>query len=779
MGRFGVGQPVRRKEDQRLLTGHGSYTDDISLPEQTIGYVLRSPYAHAEIRGIDASAAVSAPGVLAVLTGEDAAADGLGLLPCPFEMDNRDGTPIVKPPRPVLAQGRVRHVGDPVAFIVAETLEQARDAAELVDVDYAELPAVTGTAAAAEAYAPRIWDQAPGNACFDFEAGDRAAADAGFARADHVTRLTLVNNRVAPAPLESRAAIGAYDPAADRYTLYTPSQGVHTIRSLLARPVLNISKSQLHVITGDVGGGFGLKIFLYPEQALAPWAAKRVGRPVKWSADRSEAFLGDIHGRDHVTEVALALDRDGRFLALKVSTIANLGAYLSNYGPYIPSSAGIAMLCGSYILPAVYAEVQGVFSNTCPLDAYRGAGRPEANYVIERVIDTAAHELGIVPAELRRRNFIPADALPYDTAMGLTYDSGDFARNMDDAMRATDWAGFEDRRAAAARHGLRRGIGMATYIEVCGGFPDEKATIRFAAGEKIELLIGNQSNGQGHETAYAQMLADRLGVDFDRIHVIQGDSDTVDYGSGTGGSRALSVGGSAVHGAAERLVEKGAEIAAHLLEAAAADIEFSDGRFVIAGTDRSLSIDEVAAAAHDPTKLPDGMAPGLEGAMLHEPAGNTYPNGCHVCEIEIDPDSGRLTIERYAVVDDFGIVVNPLLVEGQVHGGIAQGVGQALMELCVYDPDSGQLMTGSLMDYFMPRADDLPQIAFSYNEVPCLNNPLGVKGCGEAGAIGAPPAVINAVVDALAPLGVTTIDMPATPLRIWQTIQSAKQRTAA
>ncbi|MDJ0947632.1 MAG: xanthine dehydrogenase family protein molybdopterin-binding subunit [Alphaproteobacteria bacterium] len=779
MGRFGVGQSVRRTEDPRLLTGRGRYTDDVSLPGQVFGFVLRAPMAHAEIRALDASAAEAAPGVLAVLTGEHCAADGLGNIPCPVEMQNRDGSPIVKPPRPVLAQGRVRFVGDPVAFVVAETLDQARDAAELIAVDYEDLPAVTGTAEAAEPGAPQVWDQAPGNICLEFEAGDRGAADAGFAKAAHVARLTLINNRVAPAPLEPRAALGAYDPTAERYTLYTPSQGVHTIRSLLAGQVLKVAKDRLHVITGDVGGGFGLKIFLYPEQALVAWAARRVGRPVKWTADRSEGFLGDIHGRDHVTEAALALDGEGRFLALKVSTIANLGAYLSNYGPFIPSAAGIGMLCGSYTLPAVHAEVRGVFSNTCPLDAYRGAGRPEANYVIERIIDTAAHELGLSPAELRRRNFISPEAMPFTTALDLTYDSGAFERNMEDALRAADWDGFEARRQEARRNGRLRGIGMSSYIEVCGGMPNEKATVRFKDDRTVELLIGSQSNGQGHETAYAQLLADRLGVDIDRIHVVQGDSDAIDYGSGTGGSRAVSVGGSAVHRASEQIIDQGREIAAHMLEAAPADIEFGEGRFTIAGTDRTLTIDEVAAAAGDPAKLPDGMEPGLEGAVLHDPAGNTFPNGCHVCELEIDPETGETTIQNYVVVDDFGVVINPMLLEGQVHGGVAQGVGQALMELCVYEAESGQLLTGSFMDYCMPRADDLPKIDFAYNEVPCANNPLGVKGSGEAGAIGAPPAVINAVVDALSPMGIKTIDMPATPARVWQAIQNATLKEVA
>lgn len=778
MGRFGIGQPVRRREDPRLLTGHGRYTDDMTLPGQAFGHVVRSPYAHARIGGIDCAAAAAAPGVLGVFTAADLEADGIGPIPCPVAMTNRDGTDIVKPPRPALARERVRHVGDPVAFVVAETADQARDAAELVVVEYEDLPCVVDTASAVADDAAQVWDQAPGNLCFDWEAGDRAGAERGLAAAAHVTRLRLINNRVAPAPLEPRVALGAYDDETG-FTLYTPSQGVHGLQTYLSRDIFRVPKERVRVVTGDVGGGFGLKIFLFPEQVLVSWAARRLGRPVKWTGDRGEAFLGDIHGRDHVSEARLALDADGRFLAVAVETIANLGAYLSNFGPFIAAGAGVGMLAGVYTVPAVHVSVRGVFTHTTPIDAYRGAGRPEANYVIERLIDAAARELELSPAELRRRNFIPPEAMPYTTAMALTYDSGAFARNMDDAMRTADWDAFEARRAEAARAGLLRGIGMATYIERCGGAPDEKAQIRFVDDCAVHLLIGNQSNGQGHETAYAQLLNDKLGIDFEKISVVQGDSELIDYGRGTGGSRAMPVGGAAVHDASEIVIEKGRHVAAHLLEAAVADIEFANGRFSIVGTDRTMTLEAVAEAARDPANLAEGEEPGLDAASTFAPADGTYPNGCHICELEIDPETGRVRIVRFVVVDDFGVVINPLLTEGQVHGGVAQGIGQALLEGCVYDETSGQLLTGSFMDYCMPRADDLPVVEFALNEVPCANNPLGVKGCGEAGAIGAPPAVINAVIDALSPLGVRHIDMPATAERVWRAIREARRETAA
>jgi carbon-monoxide dehydrogenase large subunit len=779
MAKFGMGQAVRRTEDLRLLTGKGRYTDDISLPRQAYGYVLRSPHAHARIAALDVQAARRAPGVLAVLTAAELAADRLGTLLCPIPLDTRNGKPMVKPTRPLLQGDFVRYVGDPVAFIVAEALQQARDAAELVEVQYETLPATVSTAGAVEKGAPRVWKEAPGNLCFDWEIGDSKATEAAFAKAKRVIRLDLVNNRVVPSSMETRGALADYDAEADRLTLYTSSQGSHGLRDAFAGEVLNIPPAKLRVVTPDVGGGFGMKIFPYPEQGLVLWAAKRLGRPVKWTSERSEAFVSDIHGRDNVSTAELALDESGKFLAIRVSTIANLGAYLSQYGPYIPTLAGAAMFTAVYGFAAAHVAVQGVFTNTVPIDAYRGAGRPEAAYLVERLVDHAARELGLAPDEIRRRNFIPASAMPYRTALGLRYDTGDFAHVMEEAMRRADWSGFVARRAASDRAGKRRGIGLAYYIEVCGGGEDEFAHVRFERDGTVSIMVGSMSNGQGHETAFAQLAADRLGIDIARIRVVQGDTELIESGRGTGGSRALPVQGSAVVKTADLVIAKAKRIAAHLLEANELDVEFKEGVFAIAGTDRRLSIDEVARAAFDPAKLPKGMSPGLEDKARHKPAAATYPNGCHICEVEVDEGTGAVEVLRYTVVDDFGAVVNPMMLEGQVHGGIAQGLGQALLEHTVYDEESGQLLSGSFMDYDMPRADDLPAIAFHTENIPSTANPLGVKGAGEAGAIGAPPAVINAVVDALAPLGVRHIDMPATPERVWRAIQAARPARAA
>ncbi|HLI11134.1 MAG TPA: xanthine dehydrogenase family protein molybdopterin-binding subunit [Alphaproteobacteria bacterium] len=774
-----MGQPVRRVEDERLLTGHGRYTDDISLQHQAYGYVLRSPHAHARILRLDARDARAAPGVLAVLTADELKADGLGTLLCAIPLENKDGTPLKTPPRPLLQGERVRYVGDPVAFVVAETLQEARDAAELIDVEYETLPSVTATAGALAAAAPTIWPEAPGNLCFDWELGDRKATEAVFARAKRVIRLEIVNNRIVPNSMEARGAIGDYDASQNRLTLYTSSQGSHGLRAAFAKEVFNITIDKLRVVTPDVGGGFGMKIFPYPEQGLVLWAARRLKRPVKWASERSEAFISDSHGRDNVSVAELALDENARFLALRVSTVANLGAYLSQYAPYIPTEAGTHMFAGVYTFESVYVEVKGVFTNTVPIDAYRGAGRPEAAYLVERLVDHAARELGLAPDEIRRRNFIPAEAMPYTTATGLVYDTGDFAGVMAEALKAADWAGFASRRAASPKAGKRRGIGLAYYIEKCGGGEDERAHIRFEPDGQISLFVGSLSNGQGHETAFAQLAADRFGVDIGRIKVIQGDTDLIDFGRGTGGSRALPVQGSAVVRTADKVLEKAKKIAAHLLEANELDVEFKEGVFAIAGTDRRMTIDEVAKAAFDAKRLPAGMTPGLEDKVHHMPAAPTYPNGCHICEVEIDEATGIVEVVRYHVVDDFGVVVNPILLAGQVHGGIAQGVGQALLERTVYDPESGQLLAGSFMDYDMPRADNLPEIVFATHNVPSTANPLGVKGAGEAGAIGAPPAVINAVVDALAELGIRHVDMPATPETVWRLIAGAKAAKAA
>jgi len=773
MGQFGFGQSVTRVEDQRLLSGHGRYTDDISLPRQAHGFVLRSPHAHARIDSLDIAAATAMPGVLGVFVAADLDADGVGPIPCLAPVKNVDGSAMARPPHPVLASGTVRHVGDPVAFVVAETLAQARDAAEAVVVDYMSLPAIADLAAAVEDGAPQVWDEAANNVCFTWEIGDAAAAEAGFAKAARVTKLRLVNNRIVVNPMEPRAAIGAYDSYRGRYELHSCSQGAHGLRGQLANNIFKLPLDQVRVITPDVGGGFGMKIFLYAEYVLALWAAKRLDRPVKWTSSRGEAFLSDTQGRDNITEVELALDGDGRFLAMRAATLANMGAYLSNMAPFIPTAAGAPMLPGCYRIPAVHARIRGVFTNTVPVDAYRGAGRPEAAFVIERLVDAAAAETGLAPDEIRRRNFIAPDDMPYATATGQKYDSGDFATNMADAMARAGWADFESRRAEAAGRGKLRGIGMAYYIEKCSGGGNESAQVRFDPGGSATILIGTQSNGQGHETAYAQILADELDMPLDRIRVMQGDTDLIVEGKGTGGSRSVPVGAVAVKDAVAKIVAKGKHIAAAKMEAAEADIEFAEGAFTIAGTDKTMTLDAVVKLSFQTRFLPEGAAPGMDETGDFQPRGMTFPNGCHICEVEIDRDTGATQILRYTVVDDFGRMLNPALVAGQVHGGVAQGIGQALLEGTVYDTESGQLLSGSFMDYTMPRASDFPEIDFSTNEVPCLNNPMGMKGAGEAGAIGATPAAINAVVDALKDFGVRDVEMPATPERVWRLIHGA------
>ncbi|MEJ2121014.1 MAG: xanthine dehydrogenase family protein molybdopterin-binding subunit [Alphaproteobacteria bacterium] len=773
MGQFGIGQSVKRTEDLRFLRGHGRYMDDINRPRQTHAVFVRSPHAHATIAGIDTADALAAPGVLAVATAADLSADGVGPIPCLIPLVGKNGEPLKAPKRPALAEGRARHVGDAVAVVIAETLDQARDAAELVMVDYDELDAAADTAGALDDGAAQVWDEAPGNLCFDWERGDKDGAEAAFAKAARVVSVDLVNNRLSPNPMETRGAIGEWDDIARRYALYASSQGGHGMRRTLTSGPFPGHETDMRVITPDVGGGFGMKIFVFPEQVVALWAAKKLGRPVKWISDRSEGLLSDTHGRDNVTHAELALDADNKFLAIKVSTVANLGAYLSNFAPFIATDAGVGMLPGVYDISAAYSEVKGVFTNTAPVDAYRGAGRPEAIYVIERLVDAAARELDMDPAELRRLNYIKPEAMPYTTAMGLPYDSGDFAKLMDKALAEADRAGFAARREAAKKAGKLRGFGIAYYIEVCGGGMEERASVRIEPKGGVTIMVGSQNNGQGHETAYAQLVEERLGVPFENIRVFQGDTDVVGFGRGTGGSRALAVGGNAVIKASEKVIEKATKIAAHKLEAAEGDIEFADGVFTIAGTDRRMTMLEVAADAFMMANLPDGMEPGLDEMAYYMPAGATFPNGCHVCEIEVDMDTGAPRIVNYVVVDDFGNLINPMLVEGQVHGGIAQGVGQALLEQALYD-ESGQLVTGSFMDYAMPRADDFPDIHFETQNIPCATNPLGVKGAGEAGAIGAPPAVIHALLDALADYGVTSLDMPATPEMLWRLIHGGR-----
>ena len=765
MAKFGIGQAVRRTEDQRLLTGTGKFVGDVDLPGQAHAYVLRSPEAHAEIQKIDAADARKMPGVLAVLTGDDLAADGVADLPCLLSVNSKDGKPNLVPSYPVLAKGRVRHVGQPVVLVIAETLAEARDAAEAVEVDYKTLDAVTEATDAVKPGAPQLHANVPGNLCFHWQDGDAAKVDAAFAKAKKTVSLDLINNRIVANSMETRGAVASWDKAAGTLFVHTTCQGSHHIRRVLADLVFKIPTDKVRVVTTDVGGGFGMKYFCYPEHVLAVWATRRLGRPVKWIAERQDAFLSDVHGRDHATRVELAFDADHKILGLRVHTVANLGAYLSNFAPMIPTGAGQGMHTGVYAIPAAYNEVKGVFTNTVPIDAYRGAGRPEAAYMIERTMDAAAFDLGIDGAELRRRNFAPAASMPYTNAFKVTYDSGDFVRLMDEARKLSGWGGaFEARRKAAAARGKLRGLGMSYYVERCAGGGGEAATVRVEADDTVTLLIGTQNNGQGHETAYAQVVSERLGVPFEKVRVRQGDTAEIATGGGTGGSRSIPVGAHSCQKASVALIDIGKPHAADLLEAAAVDIEFKDGRYAIAGTDRGATIFEVAKAAR---KKGDTFL----AAGEYTPSAATYPNGCHICEVEVDRDTGQVALVDYWAVDDFGMVLNPLLLAGQVHGGIGQGAGQALLERTVYDPKTGQLLTGSFMDYTMPRAGDFPAIRFSTINIPCRNNPLGIKGAGEAGTIGATPAVANAVVDALKPLKVRHLDMPMTPERVWQAMQ--------
>ncbi|MEX2631500.1 MAG: xanthine dehydrogenase family protein molybdopterin-binding subunit [Tistlia sp.] len=776
MGQFGVGQGLRRLEDARFLTGDGRYTDDISLPGALHLAILRSPVAHAEVGPIDVEEARRAPGVRAVVTGADLAADGIGTIPCLAMVPGRNGSKPVAPRYPALAQGKVRFVGQPVACVVAETLAQARDALELIVTDFEALPAVTEADKALAEGAPQVHEEAPGNLCLDYEHGDRERTEQAFAAAAQVARLELVNNRIVVNSMEPRVAIGDYDPASGRSTLHTGSQGIFRLHSQLAE-ILGVEKERLRIVTPDVGGGFGMKIFSYPEQILCLYAARKLERPVKWVSERTEAFLSDTQGRDHVTGVEMALDAEGRFLGMRVSTAANLGAYLSNFAPFIPTGASTQMFSGLYRIPAIYANVRCAFTHTVPIDAYRGAGRPEAAYMMERLVDECARVAGLDRREIRRRNFIrPAD-LPYETPMGRLYDSGDYPRLLDEATAMADWEGFAARRAESRKAGKLRGIGLASYVEACGGIGEEEARMTLTPEGGIELVIGTMTNGQGHLTAYAQLINDKLGIAPEKVRMLQGDSDVVERGGGTGGSRSLLMGGVAVNRASDRIVERAKQVAAHLLEAAAGDIEFADGTFTIVGTDRRLSLEEVARATQGDA-LPEGLGGPIEEKGDYTAEGMTFPNGCHVCELEVEADTGQVRILRYCIADDFGTVVNPLMAAGQVHGGTIQGLGQALLEHTVYDED-GQLLTASFMDYCMPRADDSPEIELKLiQDYPCKTNPLGVKGAGEAGAIGAPPAIMNALLDALSEVGVERLDMPATPEKIWRAIR-AGQRSAA
>jgi carbon-monoxide dehydrogenase large subunit len=788
-----IGTPVRRREDYRFLTGQGTYTDDINRPDQLYAYILRSPHANAAIAGIDTSAAAKAPGVAAVYTGADLAADGIGGLPCGWQIHSKDGSPMLEPAHPVLVVDRVRHVGDQVAVVIADTLAQARDAAELIHVNYVAEPAITDAAAALRPGAPQVWPEVSGNLCYDWQLGDLAATDAALAKAARVVKLDLTNNRLVPNAMEPRAAIGDFDRATGEHTLYTTSQNPHVIRLLMGAFVLHIPESKLRVVAPDVGGGFGSKIFHYAEEALVTWAAAKLKKPVKWTAERVDSFMSDAHGRDHATHVELGVDGQNKFVALKVATIANMGAYLSTFATCVPTYLYGTLLAGTYTTPVIYCETKAVFTNTVPVDAYRGAGRPEATFLLERIVDLAADELGVDPAELRRKNFIPADAFPYQTPVALQYDSGDYFSTLDLATKAADYAGFEARRAEAARRGKLRGIGIATYIEACGIAPSavvgslgaraglfEAAAVRVHPTGSVTILTGSHSHGQGHETTFAQLVADGLGIPMESIEIVHGDTNKIPYGMGTYGSRSLAVGGTAIVKAMDKIVAKGKKIAAHLLEAAEADIEFKDGNFSVAGTDRSKSFGEIALTAYVPHNYPhDELEPGLDETAFYDPKNFTYPSGAYIAEVEIDPDTGHLEVCSFNASDDFGRIINPMIVSGQVHGGLAQGIGQALLEGCVYDKATGQLLTASYMDYAMPRADNLPSFALSTHATLCTHNPLGVKGCGEAGAIGAPAAISNAIVDALKPLGVRHVEMPATPEKLWRTIQQHKTPLAA
>ncbi len=779
MGQFGIGQSVKRFEDIRLLQGKGRFQGDVTLPGQVHAVLVRSPHAHARIVSIDATAALRAPGVLAVFTGADVARDGLGTMKMTLKRARPDGSPMFAPPHRGLALDRARHVGDPVALVVAGTHAQAEDAADLVRVDYDPLPSVTDTGTASEPGSAAVWDECPDNVSNLHQAGDKAATDAAFAKAAHVVRRRYVITRVHAQYMEPRGTLGVYDPGEDRYTLYADVQYPHRVRNALASNIFKIPEHQIRVIAGDVGGAFGTKGWQYVEQRLVLWAARKLGRPVKWLCERREAIPADEHARDNVSDAELALDGQGRFLGLRVRTFANVGAYVSSDRNLLATFSNIATLVGVYAFPAAHVAVHSVLTNTNPTAPYRGAGRPEATYVIERLIDDAARELGMDRLALRRANLIPAAAMPYRTALGVTYDCGEFERCMDAALTLGDVGGFAARREASGARGRLRGLAVVNAIEQAAGPQPEFAEIRFSPSGSATVFMGTKNQGQGHETTFKQILHERLGLDPTDVRYIDGDTDRVAFGMGTMGSRSTVIGGTALWTAADKVIAKGRKIAARLLEAAEADIGFADGKFSVVGTDRALSLKEVARAAFQPAQLPPGLEPGLYETGTFAPKQATWPNGCHVCEVEVDPDTGAVALDRYVIADDVGTVINPVTLKGQIHGGVAQGVGQALMEQVVYEPGSGQLLTASFMEYAMPRADTFCDMVIESHPVPTALNPLGAKGAGEAGTVGALPAVINAVMDALAPLGVRALDMPASSDRVWRAIQDAKARAGA
>ncbi len=786
MAQDGIGASTKRREDYRFLKGIGKYTDDINHMGQTYCYFLRSPVAHAKLGKIDVSAAKDAPGVVAIFTAADL--EAVGGVPCGWQITGKGGEVMKEPKHPILAASKVRHVGDPVVAVIADSLTAAKNAADLVSIDYQELPAVIDMKKALSGGGTPVHDEAPNNMCFDWEFGDKAATDAAFAAAAHVTKIDLVNQRLVANAMEPRAAIGVYEIGTDEHTLYTTSQNPHVIRLLMGAFVLSIPEHKLRVVAPDVGGGFGSKIFHYAEEAFVTWAAKKVGRPVKWTAERSESFVSDAHGRDHVTHAELAIDKDGKMLALRCDTLANMGAYLSTFAPCIPTWLHGTLLAGQYTYPAVYVNVKAMFTNTVPVDAYRGAGRPEATYIIERIVTKAARELKMDQAAFRRLNFIKKTQFPYQTPVALVYDVGDYEASMAAALKTADYAGFPARKAASAAKGKLRGIGFASYIEACGIAPSslvgalgaraglyEAATVRVNPTGSVSVMTGSHSHGQGHETTFAQVVASKLGIPAESVNIVHGDTNKVPFGMGTYGSRSLAVGGSAIVNALNKVIDKGKIIAAHLLEASEGDIVFENGAYTVKGTDKKKTFGEIALTAYVPHKYPiDKIEPGLEETAFYDPKNFTYPAGTYICEVEIEPRTGETVITQFVAADDFGNIINPMIVEGQVHGGLVQGIGQAMLEGAVYN-DQGQLVTGSYMDYCMPRADDVPFFKVSTTVTPCTHNPLGVKGCGEAGAIGSTPAVINAICDAI---DIDNIEMPATPARVWAAINAKGMKAA-
>ncbi len=777
MEKFGIGQPVRRREDVRFITGRGRFTDDVNLDGQAYGVVVRSPHAHARILSIDVSDAEAAPGVIAVLTGRDAVEDGVPKLHSQVKVPGKTGSELYDPGREILQTERVRYVGDPVAFVVAETVQQARDAAELVYVEYEDLPAIADAVSADRPDAPLLYPEHGSNLAVHWESHDGEAVEAAFAKADHVVTLEFVNNRVVGNPMEPRVAIGDWDEATGVHTLISPTQGAVKIRNNLADLVWKVPREKVHVVSPDVGGGFGLRGKCFPETVMVTWAAKRLRRPVKWTSDRSETMLCDPHGRDHVSVGEMAFDSDGKILGVRVRTHANVGAYLLDFGARIPTVAGARVAGTVYDVPAMQLSVKVMFTNTVPTDAYRGAGRPEMAYQMERLLDVGAARLGLGRDEIRRRNFIRPDQLPYKNQVGMVVHSGEFENTTNLALQRADWNGFEERRREAKARGMLRGIGLGCYIEASGGQPSEEVRVRFTPEGRVQLIVGTFSHGQGHETAFSQILSDRLGIGLDEIDFIQGDTDIVQFGNGTGGSRSSQMGGVSTARAAGRVLEKAKRIAAHALEAAEADLEFADGVFAVAGTDLRITIQEVAKLAQDPAKLPEGEEPGLDETERYQRTTEcNFPNGAHVAEVEVDPETGMVRVVRYVCVDDCGTIINPMLVMGQVHGGVAMGLGQALLEHTAYDPESAQLIAGAFTDYCMPRADDFCDLEVSFNPVPDPANDLGVKGIGEGGACGAPPALVSAIADAL---GIEHIDMPVTPEKVWRVLAEKRGKMAA